>query len=252
MLVPKCFPSQLDHQDRHLKSLFSLLVWNVHKENQRHDFIQTLQALTLKYPSDFLLFQEVRHPKTSDSIFKEYSYALASNIETNKSVFGVTTAAKVAFEKIDTTLSKKRELGGLATHKSLLITEHRQDDGTPIYIVNLHAINFVSLKSFTLELKKVEKILQRYDGSLIIGGDFNNWSKRRSQVLESFQKGLGLQKAEIAAPHHVKAVFSKPIDHIFYRGVTLIKAEAIDTKKVSDHNPIYATFKLTADPKVQD
>jgi endonuclease/exonuclease/phosphatase (EEP) superfamily protein YafD len=61
-----------------------------------------------------------------------------------------------------------------------------------------------------------------------------------------------LQKAEITAPHHVKAVFSKPIDHIFYRGVTLIKAEAIDTKKVSDHNPIYATFKVTADPKVQD
>ena len=244
MFIPKIFPSQLHHQDQQLEETFSLLVWNIHKENQQHHFIQTLDTLLLDYPSDFLLFQEVKHPKKRQYALKEYSYALASNIETSKNIFGVTTAAKVAFESVQTSISSTREMGGIATHKSLLITEHRLSNGQNIYIVNLHAINFVSLKSFTLELAKISKVLSSYEGSMIIGGDFNNWSKRRVTALEHFQKSLGLQKAEIQEAHHVKAVFSKPLDHIFYRGLTLIKAKAIDTKSVSDHNPIYARFKV--------
>ena len=132
---------------------------------------------------------------------------------------------------------------GIATCKSQLISQHRLSNGKLLYMVNLHAINFVSLKSFTLELEKIKRELQHYSGAMIIGGDFNNWSTKRVKVLEAFQKDLSLEKADIDAYHHIKHVFSKPLDHIFYRGITLLKAEAIDTKKVSDHNPIYATFQ---------
>jgi len=242
MFVPNNFPSKLQHQEKRLHSTFSLLVWNIHKENQAPIFKEMLQTLLEKYPSDFLLFQEVKHPKDKTYSLSEYSYALASNIETSKNIFGVTTAAKVAFKSINTSVSNNRELGGFATHKSLLITKHSLPNEKNIYIVNLHAINFVSLKSFTLELAKIEHTLQAYSGPLIIGGDFNNWSERRVKVLENFQKQLRLKKAVINQPHHIKAIFSKPLDHIFYRDITLIKAEAINTKNVSDHNPIYATF----------
>jgi len=221
------------------------LVWNIHKENQQSAFQEKLTEILRKRPSDFILFQEVKYPKSSPYTFENYSYAIASNIETSKNIFGVLTAAKVAFEKIDSNLTIQREMGGMATHKSLLITQHRLSDGALLHIVNLHAINFVSLKSFTLELEKIRQELQQYSGAMIIGGDFNNWSTKRVKVLEAFQKDLSLEKADIDAYHHIKHVFSKPLDHIFYRGVTLIKAEAIDTKKVSDHNPIHATFKIT-------
>ena len=63
------------------------------------------------------------------------------------------------------------------------------------------------------------------------------------KALEGFKEALSLQKALIQEEHHVKHIFSKPIDHIFYRELRLIKAEAIDTKKVSDHNPLYAVFE---------
>ena len=242
MFVPNYFPSKLQHQEKMLPNTFSLLVWNIHKENQTPIFRTTLHSLLEKYPSDFLLFQEVKHPKNELYALEDYSYALASNIETSKNIFGVTTAAKVQFKSINTSVSSNRELGGFATHKSLLITEHKTQDGTHLYIVNLHAINFVSLKSFTLELAKIERTLHTYSGPMIIGGDFNNWSERRVKALEHFQKKLNLQKATVEAPHHIKTVFSKPLDHIFYRGVTFLKAEAINTKKISDHNPIYATF----------
>ena len=244
MFVPKNSPSQLNHQKETLSNTFSLLVWNVHKENQENTFQETLKTILQTYPSDFLLFQEVKHPKVGTYSLAHYSYALASNIETSKNFFGVTTAAKICFNTINTSVSKDRELGGLATHKSLLITQHTFSNNQNLHIVNLHAINFVSLKSFTLELTKIEQILQTYDGPMLIGGDFNNWSKKRIQALEHFQKQLHLNKAEIQHPHHIKSIFSKPIDHIFYRGVSLIKAKAINTKKVSDHNPIHAIFRV--------
>ena len=244
MFVPSCFPSKLQHQDQRLGSHFSLLVWNVHKENQQSNFNVTLQDLLREYPSDFLLFQEIKHSEQHTYTFLNYSYALASNIETSKHLYGVITAAKIAFEQVQTSISTQKEMGGIATHKSLLITEHLLPNNTPLYVVNLHAVNFVSLKSFTLELAKIERLLLQYEGSMIIGGDFNNWSRRRVKVLKDFQRKLGLQQANIEAAHHVKAIFSKPIDHVFYRGVTLLHAEAIDTKKVSDHNPIYAKFSF--------
>jgi len=66
-------------------------------------------------------------------------------------------------------------------------------------------------------------------------------------ALETFQHALGLEKAEIQEGHYIKQIFAKPLDHIFYRDLKLLKAEAIDTKRVSDHNPIYATFSVIRD-----
>ena len=243
MFIPRIFPQRLEHQEHSLPKEFSLLVWNIHKENQQSAFQEKLTVLLKQKPSDFILFQEVKYPKRQPYVFDNYSYAIASNIETSKNIFGVLTAADVAFEKINSNLTTQRELG-LATRKSLLITQHRLSNGELLHMVNLHAINFVSLKSFTLELEKIKRELLQYNGAMIIGGDFNNWSTKRVKVLEAFQKELTLEKADIDEYHHIKHIFSKPLDHIFYRGVTLIKAEAIDTKKISDHNPIYATFTI--------
>ena len=244
MLVPTFFPSKLQHQDQELQKEFSMLVWNIHKENQQQGFIDYLETLLQSYPSDFLLFQEVKHPKTERYTLNNYSYALASNIETSKNIFGVATAAKVSFESINTHISSIKDMIGLATHKSMLITEHLLHDKTALFLVNLHAINFVTLKSFTIEFEKITQILSLYQGAIIVGGDFNTWSKRRLKLLEDFQNDLALQKAVIHAPHHVKALFSKPLDHLFYRGITLQHAEALDTKNISDHNPIYAKFQV--------
>ncbi len=243
MFIPRIFPQKLQHQHNCLPKEFSLLVWNVHKENQELLFQEKLKELLRHFPSDFLLFQEVKHPKTTPYSLQHYSYAIASNIETSKNIFGVVTAANVSFEKVDTAITSQRELG-LATHKSLLITQHKLSNGELFHLINLHSINFVSLKSFTLALEKIKIALASIDGPMIIGGDFNNWSNKRIKAIGLFQKELGLKKAHVGEHHHIKSIFSKPLDHIFYRGMKLLKAEAIDTKKVSDHNPIYATFTL--------
>ncbi len=243
MFIPTTFPTQLSHQDELIGSEFSLLIWNVHKENQTQKFQNIFHELMLSYSIDFLLFQEIRYSKRSSFILKEYSYVLASNIETSKDIFGVLTASKVSFKKIERQKTSQKELGFL-THKSLLITQHPLPNEKSLCIVNIHSINFVSLKVFTQELKRLCNLLINFNGPLIIAGDFNTWSSGRMKEIENFKNKLFLKYTDIQEKHHIKHTFAKPLDHLFYRGLELIQAKAIDTAQVSDHNPIYANFKV--------
>jgi len=242
MFVPRQDPCLYQHQHKMIGSTFSLLCWNIHKENLHHSFHTKLNSLLLHYSSDFLLFQEYKLPKHKPHKLKDLSYAMAANIETQGHVYGLLTASHFGFKAKQIERTDKRELL-ITTRKSMLITSHSFCNGDVLHIVNMHGINFVSFKSFDKELKKIESILKKYCGAMIVCGDFNNWSKRRMKALEGFKETLSLQKALIQEQHHVKHIFSKPIDHIFYRELRLLKAEAIDTKKVSDHNPLYAVFE---------
>ncbi len=219
------------------------MLWNIHKENQKEIFIKTLESLLKRYPSDLLLFQEFKHQKNSSITLSDYTCTLASNMETIAYYYGVMSGAKSSFKTIRTELSTQQELF-IATHKSFLITQHTLADGRQLSLVNLHSINFVTLKSFRLELLKIQESLSGYRGAMIVGGDFNSWSRRRFQALQTFQDILGLKKAEVSTPQHIKTIFLKPIDHLYYRDISLISAEAINTKKISDHNPIYARFSI--------
>jgi endonuclease/exonuclease/phosphatase (EEP) superfamily protein YafD len=233
----------LTHTKKSLCSRFSLLVWNLHKENQTKAFEQKFHTLLQSYPTDILLLQEVKYPKNSAFIFHKHSYCLTANIETKKHCYGVCTAATSAFDELYSSRTLKKELG-FATQKSLQITKHPLCHNKILYIANLHAINFVSHKSFEAELQRVQKVLQKLEGPLIIAGDFNSWSKKRLQCLQIVQKELKLQRVKPDNSHNVKRIFSQEIDHIYYRGLQLLQATAIDTQKISDHNPLYAEFEL--------
>lgn len=241
MFVPRIFPQKLQHQNNYLPKEFSLLIWNVHKENLRSEFQTRLETLLQDHPSDFLIFQEAKHPKKNTAFLDGFSYAMASNIDIFQHLYGVLTAADVAFENINSNLTHRQELG-LMTFKSMLITQHKLANDQILHLVNLHAINFVSLKIFTKELEKIKTELKACHGPMIVGGDFNNWTKKRIKALEAFQHALSLKKAEVHEEHHIKQIFAKPLDHIFYRDIILTSAKAIDTQRISDHNPIYATF----------
>jgi len=244
MFTPKNRPQNFAHQEQTLTNRFSLLVWNIHKENQTKEFSKHFSTLMHKNPSDILMLQEVRYPKKSDFFFEHYSFALGGNIETKENIFGVLTAAKCSFDDITRSLSTKKEFGFIS-RKSFLISKHQLHNAQTLYLVNIHAINFVSLKTFAFELQKIKQNILELEGPMIIGGDFNNWSKKRLKLLENFQKELCLNKLKIKAVHHVKQIFSQAIDHIYYKGITPLQAVALDTKDISDHNPIYALFEVS-------
>ena len=242
MFVPRQNPHFYQHQSKAVGSTFSLLCWNIHKENLHPLFQSKLHEILRTHPSDFLLFQEYKMPKHQAHGLKALSYAMAANIETKQHIYGLLTASSSGFDTKHIELTLQKEFI-ISTRKSALLTSHSFSDGETLHLLNIHGINFVSLKAFSKELEKLRSILCVYSGAMIVCGDFNNWSKKRIKVLEGFQKELSLEKAVIENEHHIKQVFFKPIDHIFYRGLKLLRAEAINTKRISDHNPIQATFK---------
>ncbi len=242
MLAPRQDPFSYQHQNKELEPAFSLLCWNIHKENLLPDFQLRLHTVLHTYPSDFLLLQEYKMPKSQPHDLRGLSYAMAANMETKKSIYGLLTASRFGFVAKQTALSHKKELM-VSTRKSILITTHSFTDTRTLHIVNMHGINFVSSKTFENELNNLDALLQSYCGAMIVCGDFNNWNKRRIKALDTFMQRLSLEQAAVHNSHHVKHIFLKPIDHIYYRELRLLKAEAIDTKKISDHNPIHAVFE---------
>jgi endonuclease/exonuclease/phosphatase (EEP) superfamily protein YafD len=225
-----------------LPDTFSLLSWNVHKEMGRPPFDKTLQSLLATGSPELILFQEaVLDARTADH-FPGYNVSAAINIDLRHRQYGVLTAARCPIHDTVGLKTNRREMH-IATRKSMLITTHPFEDGSELTAVNLHAINFVSAAVFVEEIERLRVALQQRTGALIVTGDFNTWSRKRMEYLERFAAAVGLLPAAYLNGHHIKQRFSKPLDHLYYRDVTLLAAEAVDTGRVSDHNPILATFK---------
>jgi endonuclease/exonuclease/phosphatase (EEP) superfamily protein YafD len=246
MLKPLHSPQHIHHHQQHLGHEFGLLCWNVHKETLRPEFEPLLHHLLQTCPSELLLLQEAKTSLNKPLKIAGFSYAMSTNIQTRQHLYGVLSAAKASFEEIRSAITQTREVR-LATHKSFLITTHLLPDGEPLLVVNIHSINFVPQKYFSQELKRIYALLNQHTGAMIVAGDFNNWTKKRQWHMEEFRRDLGLELAPMHSAHHIKRLFRKPLDHVFYRGLTLLEAKALDTGSFSDHNPIYARFAMNGE-----
>lgn len=242
MFVPNTIVKSLKHQHENLKEEFGILCWNVAKLTLHSSYKTYIETLLQKYDLDILLLQEVKKNLSDELCLHDYSYILSPNIQTKRHIFGVLSAFKSSCEEEMSLLSKKREFR-YATHKTSLITHHKFSNGKKILIVNLHAINFVKNSDFKNELDSLLECIKSHSGAMIVAGDFNTWNRTRVEYLKKFAEHLGLKRAESEDEANLKKVFSNSLDYILYRELDLIYAKAIDSKKISDHNPIIAKFK---------
>lgn len=245
MLKPKVVvPQQLIHEQpiAHGEE-FGVLCWNTQKLTQTIRFQMALERVLEKFPSLFLLLQEAKLSANKELQLAHWSYAVAPNMQTRRSTFGVLTASQCAFTDAQPKLSNKRE-GMFATHKSYMLSYHPLANGESLLVVNVHAINFVRANLFFREIDLIKDELLHHHGPLIVAGDFNVWSRKRRLHLLRFCRSVGLRQAIMVDPHHIKTYREHPLDFIFYRGLSLQETAAIDTTTVSDHNPIYAKFRF--------
>ncbi|ATZ73140.1 hypothetical protein CWC33_05255 [Idiomarina sp. X4] len=245
MLKPKVlFPQQFIHERPiHHGEEFGVLCWNTQKLTERKGFQRTLEQVLAESPCLFLLLQEVKLSAKTNWFLPHWSYAVAPNMETRRSVYGVLTASRYGFKEAQARLSRKRE-GMFATHKSYMLSYHSLAEGGSLLVVNVHAINFVRARKFSQEIELIKQEILGHKGPLIVAGDFNVWSRQRRLSLLQFCRSVGLRQAIMVDPHHVKTYRQHPLDFIFYRDLALQETLAIDTSTVSDHNPLYARFKL--------
>lgn len=245
MLKPKVVvPQQFVHDQpiRHGEE-FGVLCWNTQKLTETPSFQRVLAGILTKYPCLFLLLQEAKLSAQSNWLLPHWSYAVAPNMQTRRSVYGVITASQYAFTEAQARLSKKRE-GMFATHKSYMLSYHSLAEGGSLLVVNVHAMNFVGANQFSQEIELIKTEILVHKGPLIVAGDFNVWSRQRRLRLLQFCRSIGLRQAIMVDPHHIKTYRQHPLDFIFYRDLSLQSTSAIDTSRVSDHNPLYARFTL--------
>ena len=116
-------------------------------------------------------------------------------------------------------------------------------------VVSVHAINFVPLAQFEVQMRAIAAILSQHQGSIVLAGDFNTWSKGRLRSLHSITEGLDLRPVTFLPEDRQylkRFLLSPPLDHLFYRGLGQIpgSARVLDTPTSSDHNPLFAAFEL--------
>jgi endonuclease/exonuclease/phosphatase (EEP) superfamily protein YafD len=220
---------------------FSILCWNVHKNNNNFSFSNYMQEFTQKKPIDFFLFQEADFKHEMELNLPSLTYNAAANLEKGSAFYGVLTASKCKTVHSQHFLSQGKELL-LGPRKSLLLTKHAFEDETPLLILNLHAINFRENRHYYKEIDHVIKIIDDYDGPMIIAGDFNSWNKGRMKFLHTKMSDLNFTAVPFSKNDKVKSFMKNHLDFIFYRGIKLLEYSIERNHKLSDHHPLFARF----------
>ena len=226
-----------------LDSSFTLTSWNVYKQKSEG---LTQELTRWAEQSDLLLLQEAVKNQSLQSIFAQDSWfwrqAEAFRLEGNH---GMDTVGVATLSKVKPSMS----CGWWSTEpwirfpKTALLTVLPIHAGETLWVVNIHGINFtLGTNEFEQQLKQIQEVLSQHDGPLIVAGDFNSWREKRLLHLRDFRESLQLQ--EISWPNDKRVtIFNQPIDHIFYRKLT-VKEQKSKSTRASDHTPLWVRFSL--------
>jgi len=132
----------------------------------------------------------------------------------------------------------------LRTPKAINVTEYAlADSNDTLVVVNVHAINFtLGVERYRDQIKLMTQVLDAHAGPVIVSGDLNTWSDRRIGIVDDFAAQAGLKGLSFESDDRT-TMFGHQLDHVYFRGVELVAAEA-HAVKTSDHNPILAEFRL--------
>ena len=153
-----------------LPAQFDLMSWNIYKM-KRPKFQATLQSFEQVH---IKLLQEAKwpfidFPHHNVSMFKTFQLPLTETYT------GVAIASRYQPLTVEGHLSPFKE-SFLNTPKSLLCESYQWQE-QQLKICNIHALNFVSVKTFQHHIDQLAAL--EHTGPLIWGGDFNTWSKAK-------------------------------------------------------------------------
>jgi endonuclease/exonuclease/phosphatase (EEP) superfamily protein YafD len=229
-------PVQKALNNHHLK----ILVWNLYKGSE-----DTFGAefLFLSFDRDLILTQEVYLDEKMFDIFKflpHMHFMTATSFFSGKDKIrtGVGTISTV--KPIQAQYVRTDTLEPFTnTPKMSLITKYPiKNSHENFNVVNIHGINFVTNKSFEIELKNLEVELKKITGPIIFAGDFNTWNKERLAMLDVLARKIGLQEA-IFSTDYRKTWNGNYLDHFYFsKNIKVLSARSEKTYKGSDHQPL--------------
>ncbi|MBN3961025.1 endonuclease/exonuclease/phosphatase family protein [Nostoc sp. NMS8] len=231
-----------------------VLSWNIAKQNYNKTWVKDFLEIIDTYQPNLIFLQEFSLKLEADEwgkwLKKNWSFApnfVDIHHQTYSGIFTAATISPITKQVITT----QHHEPIVRTPKISLITEYLlSDQSTTLLTINSHLINFVDLNKFKIQLQELELALSTHRGPLIFSGDFNTWSRKRAVILNQVTTKLGLTPV-VFAPHHQDKIkrflLSPPLDHIFYREISVKKATAkvLDEICSSDHKPLLAEFTYT-------
>lgn len=220
------------------------LLWNILKA-KRSNWVDDFAQLTAD--RDVVMLQEAVFNAPSDHLFhgsERFEWVMARSFRGPISLVehGVKTGSICKAVERHFYLSPHSE-PLLQTQKLLLATVYPLASSEEhLLVLNMHAINFVSVRKYVEQLDQLGAALALHDGPVILGGDFNTWNPARLAHFKGVASNAGLQEAAMERQSKL-AHMNQHLDHLFYRGLQLGSVKSLSNYSSSDHAPIVATFK---------
>ncbi len=249
-LLPHCYTA--DDELQHLGNarqpvlgpLIHVLVWNILKA-KRATWASDFQQLM--GDRDLALLQEAVFNAPSDPLFTtndglEWIMARSFRHPRTQVEHGVKTGCVVAPSEQHFYMSPHSEPVS-QTQKLLLTTLYPlEGEGEQLLVLNMHAINFVSVHKYVEQLDQLRAALEPHAGPVILAGDFNTWNPARLGFFKQVARNAGLTEAVMQRQSRL-AHMNQHLDHVFYRGLKLHEVQSLEHYQSSDHAPITATFE---------
>lgn len=128
------------------------------------------------------------------------------------------------------------------TPKVTLITRYQLSPDYEPTVANVHSTLFRSVKRAREEITEVLTPLSRFQGPLIVAGDFNTFRGPYLQRLRESMEELGLM--QVSFPNDPRRTDVQKLDHIFVRDLLVERARVESRICSSDHFPLKASLSF--------
>jgi endonuclease/exonuclease/phosphatase (EEP) superfamily protein YafD len=102
-----------------------------------------------------------------------------------------------------------------------------------------HVLNFVTTAAFTASLYEIAERISKFEGPVVLAGDFNTWNFKRYMIMKTIFRDLKLEHVDLENDGRILK-----LDHIFVRGFDVLQAHVHHTVVSSDHFPLEIKLKL--------
>ena len=229
-------PSQKTLPARRMK----FLVWNVYKGIEsafRHEFLELAQDRDLVINQEIYLDDGMMDTYRS---LPHFAFTTATSFFAGKEDIrtGVGTMGPVA--PVFTKFIRTERLEPVTNSpKMALITSYPiAYTDKKLTVVNLHAINFVTSRSFKYELNRIYEAIKNIPSPLVFTGDFNTWNAERKLILFEIAQKLKLSAAKFSPDHRI-TFNGHVLDHFLYTSdIKILSARVDQFYQGSDHKPL--------------
>lgn len=234
-----------------MKKTWRLITYNIHKGIApigNLPVIDRVRLSLLESKADFLLLQEVvGEGKLKRSQVETHLESLADerwpfHAYGKNAIFPTRNHGNAILSAVPIARSHNKDLSIYKVERRGVL---HGELGAPMEGLHLCSVH-LDLFEFTRrkQLEKMIAYLEKHipeDAPMILGGDFNDWSRKAGKILEDRLQLKELSARSFPAWHPILR-----LDRLYVRGVKVQKFEALQGppwNRLSDHLPLYLEFQ---------